>query len=110
MLYWFAALCLVVLSSCSQQPQQSLSAYHPPEPTLSEITHRVGENWRRCVFESYNTTRIQNSNRNAAAEMAFQSCATEEAAVVALGNSMGIGPNTVIAIRARLKQQLLSQP
>jgi hypothetical protein len=42
------------------------------------IMWKLQNSWARCLNESYQVTRTQTPNRNAAAEMAFQSCSTEE--------------------------------
>ena len=49
----------------------------------SAIAHILQNRWARCLNESYQVTRTQTPDKNAAAELAFQACSTEEQAFYA---------------------------
>jgi len=64
------------LVSCAAPPSRQ------PEPTArpdtTAITEQLQSSWNRCLEHSYGVTRTQTPDKNAAAEMAFQACSSEE--------------------------------
>lgn len=67
---------VMLLVSCAAPPRPS------PPPTdrtdTSAITKQLQDNWNRCLEQSYQITRTQTPDNNAAAEMTFQACSSEE--------------------------------
>jgi hypothetical protein len=45
---------------------------------LEQIVRQFQNDWQQCVDASYQVTKQQTANKNAAAELAFDSCTTEE--------------------------------
>ena len=64
-----------------------------PEPAAraekTSITRRLQNNWDRCLEQSYRVTRTQTPDKNAAAEMAFQACSSEEQDLVSASGYAG---------------------
>jgi hypothetical protein len=73
------ALLLCALSPAGCAPQ---SASIPDTSAMSAqkmaISSQFQKDWERCVDASYQVTRQQTVDKNAAAERAFASCTTEE--------------------------------
>jgi hypothetical protein len=71
-------LCAISLAGCAPRPA-------PISPDTSAIGDRkmavsqqFQKDWSRCVDASYQVIQQQTADKNAAAERAFASCATEE--------------------------------
>jgi hypothetical protein len=71
-------LCAISLAGCAPRPA-------PISPDTSAIGDRkmavsqqFQKDWARCVDASYQVIQQQTADKNAAAERAFASCATEE--------------------------------
>jgi hypothetical protein len=69
----------------SQQPRGCTPRPAPISPDTSAtgarkmaISQQFQKDWERCVDASYQVIRQQTADKNAAAERAFASCATEE--------------------------------
>ena len=86
------------------------SAQSDIEQEAFQLATELQAKWKHCLGESYRITRTQTPNRNAAAEMAFQSCATEENSLHALNAQFGVNPQLLANLRYRIKQTLMGLP
>jgi hypothetical protein len=86
----------------------------PPKPNPgAETGRRLGERWTDCLASSFKIARTQFTDKNAAAESAFQACATEEQALYQFyGLLVGAANNgpLLAAAKVRLKQQMIAMP
>jgi hypothetical protein len=70
---------VVLLISCATpRPSPQPTARPTARTDTSAITKQLQDNWNRCLEQSYQITRTQTPDKNAAAEMAFQACSSEE--------------------------------
>jgi hypothetical protein len=70
-------LCIVLLAGCDATPQPSATLTQP-SPSTTGLIRRLQNNWHRCLEKSYQVASQQTPDKNAAGEIAFQSCASEE--------------------------------
>ena len=79
-----------------------------PEPTTQpkkpSITRRLQNNWDRCLDQSYQVTRTKTPDKNAAAELAFQACSSEEQDLVSASYA---APMLQPHLRAETKRVLI---
>jgi hypothetical protein len=68
-------LCAISLAGCAPRP-----ALISPDTSARKmaISQQFQKDWERCVNASYQVIQQQTADKNAAAERAFGSCATEE--------------------------------
>ena len=84
---------------------------HPPQSTVrpdtnsTGITRRLQNSWHRCLEQSYRVTRAQAQDKNAAAEMAFQACSSEEGDLASLPYAAPFMPHP----RAETKHVLIEE-
>jgi hypothetical protein len=74
-----ALLCVIGLAGCA--PQRAPAPNHNTSASaarVGEIMRQFQNDWQQCVDASYQVTKQQTANKNAAAELAFDSCTTEE--------------------------------
>lgn len=73
---WLAFTSFALLAGCTAAPQPI------PQPTAhvdtTNLVRKLQNHWSQCLEQSYRTTRTQTPDKNAAAEMAFQACSSEE--------------------------------
>ncbi len=70
-------LCVVSLAGCAPRPAPSPDTSAMGARKLA-ISQQFQKDWQRCVDASYQVVQQQTADKNAAAERAFASCATEE--------------------------------
>jgi uncharacterized lipoprotein YajG len=94
-----------LLASCAT-PQSH------PQPTKSTdtiswvtIAKQLNDNWNRCLEQSYRFTTTQTPDKNAAAEMAFQSCTSEEQDLASVPDVREIMPH----LKAATKRVLIEE-
>jgi hypothetical protein len=87
------------VAGCQTEAQQA-----PAESTVVTIGKTLRANWDRCLAQSFAVTRQQTPDKSAAAEMAFQSCATEEQLLARFTVGRGVEPEIFLAAKARTKQ------
>jgi hypothetical protein len=70
-------LCAVSVAGCAPErtPSPDTSAMRARKLAISQ---QFQKDWERCVSASYQVTQHQTADKNAAAEQAFASCASEE--------------------------------
>jgi acyl-CoA reductase-like NAD-dependent aldehyde dehydrogenase len=70
--------CVIILAGCAPRP----ASMSPDAAAMSArklaISQQFQKDWERCVDASYKVIQQQTADKNAAAERAFASCATEE--------------------------------
>jgi hypothetical protein len=69
-------LCVISLAGCAPSPTSSDTS--AMDARKMAISQQFQKDWERCVDASYQVTQQQTADKNAAAERAFASCATEE--------------------------------
>ena len=75
--------------------------------TATDIVKRKQDAWMRCLKESYGVNRKRTPDRNAAMEMAFQACATEEDDLWAYSAQSGVPRSSFMALKSATKQVIL---
>ena len=99
---WLALSSAALLISCVAPPPSP-----PPRPAtgpdIGVISKELQESWDRCLEQSYQITRTQTADKNAAAEMAFQACSSEEADLASLPFSNLLMPH----LKAETKHVLI---
>jgi len=71
-------LCAISLAGCAPEPAETSPDTSAMSARKLAISKQFQNDWERCVDASYQVTRQQTADKNAAAERAFASCATEE--------------------------------
>jgi hypothetical protein len=82
-----AAACV---SGCTAAPQ---SAPQTAAADRTNLTRKLQNAWHRCLEQSYQTTVKQTPDKNAAAEMAFNACSSEEKDLASLPYSALLMPH-----------------
>ena len=99
---------IAILTGCTRsQPP-------PPQPSAdasaavnASLTRKLQNRWGKCLTSSYHITVRQTPDKNAAAEMAFAACASEEQALTSHVNTqVPAAYNGIAALRAGMKQVL----
>ena len=75
--------------------------------TTPDIVKRKQNAWMRCLKESYGVNRKQTSDRNAAMEMAFRACVTEENDLWAYSAQAGVPRSSFLALKSATKEIIL---
>jgi hypothetical protein len=70
-------LCAISLAGCAPRPAPSPDTSAMGARKMA-ISQQFQKDWERCVDASYQVIQKQTADKNAAAERAFASCATEE--------------------------------
>jgi hypothetical protein len=106
-----ALVTVALLSGCTTSPQPGPQASPGTlSPTLSVATRKLQNRWGKCLTSSYGITVKQTPNKNAAAEMAFQACSTEEQALasfVAVSIGQPWASDTMANLKAGMKHMLV---
>ncbi len=63
--------------------------------------------WMRCLKESYNINRKRNPDRNAAMEMAFRACQTEEDDLWVHSAQSGVPRSSFMSLKSATKQVIM---
>jgi hypothetical protein len=66
-----------------------------------------GDRWLACLKSSFHIDPKKKADRNAAAEMAFQACATEEEEFQAESDEAGMPHSSFAHLKATIKQSLV---
>lgn len=101
-------LVALLVTGCFQKDASMQPTPADRTPSIGQVTTQLRTNWERCLVEAYGSTRRQTNDRNAAAESAFQSCATEESSLLLLQARINMPPEVHAGLRYRTKQQLLA--
>jgi hypothetical protein len=104
-----ALVTVAVLSGCTTSTQPGPQS-SPASSMQSVVTRKLQNSWGKCLTSSYGFTVKQTPNKNAAAEMALQSCATEEQALasfVATNIGERSASDTMANLKAGMKQMLV---
>jgi hypothetical protein len=70
-------LCAISLAGCAPPPASTPNTSALGARKMA-ISQQFQKDWERCVNASYRVIQQQTADKNAAAERAFASCATEE--------------------------------
>src|SRR5215207_5785760 len=106
---WGVPMCpffaLAVASALAgSQTAESLPQVAQDVPSIAEsAVRKLRANWDRWLEQAFSVTRRQTSDKSAAAELAFQSCATEEQLLARFVIGRGATPQMFLAIKARTK-------
>lgn len=73
-----ALLGMAALAGCSAAPQSVPKPSAIAAPDTTNVTRKLQNHWSQCLEQSYRTARTKTPDKNAAAEMAFAACASEE--------------------------------
>ena len=95
---------LTLLVSCAA-PRPSATSGPTARPDTTATTRRLQNSWHRCLEQSYRVTRSQTPDKNAAAEMAFQACSSEERDLASLPYSDLLMPH----LKAETKHVLIEE-
>jgi hypothetical protein len=71
------------------------------------IVKQKQDAWMRCLKESYGINHKRNPDRNAAMEMAFRACATEEDDLWAYSAQSGDPRSSFMALKSATKQVIM---
>lgn len=82
---------LAILVGCTGAPRSASQVITAPDTTA--VTRKLQNAWHRCLEQSYRTTRTQTPDKNAAAEMAFHACSSEEQDLASLPYSAMLMPH-----------------
>jgi hypothetical protein len=108
---------LLMVAGCapSESFEQASARDGAPSPAASqkpdavtERTKALQQAWFACLRTSYPIAKTQTPDKNAAAEIAFQSCATEEQAILAYF-ALFDGQFLFPPLKARTKSELISR-
>lgn len=99
----FELIGVAVLAGCTAAPLPAPQS--APRTDMTGVTRRLQNSWHRCLERSYQVTSKQTPDKNAAAEMAFQSCASEEADLASLPYSSMLMPH----LKAETKHVLIDE-
>jgi hypothetical protein len=76
----------------------------------SSVIRKLQNRWSQCLEPSYRMALAKTPDKNAAAEMAFAACASEEQALTSLINTqVPAAYNGIPALRAGLKEVLVKK-
>lgn len=75
--------------------------------SIAENVKRAQDRWMKCLQSSYRINRRQQPDPNAAAEMAFQACTTEEDFVWTMSSAVGVPRSGFAGLKAATKQVLI---
>jgi PBP1b-binding outer membrane lipoprotein LpoB len=97
----------LLLAGCSAAPQpapQPVAA----APDTTNVTRKLQNHWAQCLEPSYKAARAKTTDKNAAAEMAFQACASEEADLASFANAqIPIAYSPMPHLKAEMKRMLV---
>jgi hypothetical protein len=72
------------------------------------ITKRLQDEWMTCLKSSFKVTSTQTADRNAAAEMSFHACASEENALSSYSAGLGAPRSMFAYLKSQTKQVLMA--
>jgi hypothetical protein len=83
--FLLALIAVALLPTCTAAPQPTPQTA-PTASNTTIIIRKLQNHWHQCLEQSYRTTRAKTLDKNAAAEMAFQECASEEQDLASFSN------------------------
>ena len=106
---WTAALLAslaLAFAGCTAAPQPAPPATTAPDTT--SVTRKLQNHWAQCLEPSYKAARAKTPDKNAAAEMAFQACASEEQDLTSYVNAqVPIAYSPMPHLKAEMKRLLV---
>jgi len=77
---WCGLVCCLLAAGCTAQRQAVPEPVrqNTAAPDTTNVTRKLQNHWHQCLEESYRNAKTRTPDKNAAAEMAFQACASEE--------------------------------
>ena len=90
------ALCLLAGLAASASAQST-----------ADIVKRKQDAWMCCLKESYGVNHKHNPDRNAAMEMAFRACTTEEDDLWNYSAQSGVPRSSFMSLKSEIKQVIL---
>jgi hypothetical protein len=79
-------------------------------PDSTSVIRKLQNRWSKCLEPSYRIASTKTLDKNAAAEMAFAACASEEQDLTSLVNTLvPAAYNGIPALRSGLKQVLIEK-
>jgi hypothetical protein len=110
MLRALALLGIAALAGCSAAPQSTSQNARVTAPDTTNVTRKLQNHWDQCLNQSYRSDRASTLDKNAAAEMAFAACASEEQDLTSFVN-MRIPPeySPMPHLRAETKRVLIEE-
>jgi hypothetical protein len=75
--------------------------------STSDTIKRVQDHWMRCLKSSFQIHRKRTPDPNAAAEMAFRACATEEEELWSISAAAGVPRTSFNHLKTAVKQVLI---
>ena len=99
---------IAALAGCTATPAPQPAVAATPDST--SVIRKFQNRWSQCLEPSYRIARTKTPDKNAAAEMAFAACASEEQALTSLVNTqVPAAYNGIAALRAGMKQVLIEK-
>jgi hypothetical protein len=93
------------VGSCATPKPTSGPTMGVSSTNMTLITKRLQNSWARCLEQSYGVNSARMPDKNAAAEMSFQACASEERDLAGLPYSNLLMPH----LRAETKHVLIDE-
>jgi hypothetical protein len=75
--------------------------------TTSGTIKRIQDRWMQCLKSSFQINRKQVADPNAAAELAFGACATEEEELWSMSANSGVPRSSFAGLKSAMKQVLI---
>ena len=99
---------LALAAGCTAAPAPQPAVAATPDTT--SVIRKLQNRWSQCLEPSYRIARTKTPDKNAATEMAFAACASEEQALTSLVNTqVPAAYNGIAALRAGMKQVLIEK-
>lgn len=104
-----AVIVAVALAGCVAAPTPGPQPVAGPDTTRI-TTRKLQNHWGGCLEQSYRSALRKTDDKNAAAEMAFQACASEEQDLISFTN-VGIPPqySPMPHLKAETKRVLIEE-
>jgi PBP1b-binding outer membrane lipoprotein LpoB len=97
----------LLLAACSAAPQPAPQLV-AAAPDTTNVTRKLQNHWAQCLEPSYKAARAKTIDKNAAAEMAFQACASEEQDLASYVNmQIPIAYSPMPHLKAEMKRLLV---
>ncbi len=75
--------------------------------SVAGTVKRVQDRWMQCLKSSFQINRKQTADPNAAAELAFGACATEEDELWTMSAANGVPRSSFAGLKSAMKQVLI---
>jgi hypothetical protein len=99
---------LALAAGCTAAPALQPAVAATPDTT--SVIRKLQNRWSQCLEPSYRIARTKTPDKNAAAEMAFAACASEEQALASFVNTqVPAAYSGIPALRAGVKQVLVEK-